>query len=107
MLLGTMPDAGTAARHGAFQFANLEGSTHPWQAHPEAAHGARARHGLKVRGAIGQHHGLPDGVIADAVRAAFPSAPEAVADPVAIQRRPAAESWAPAEDAAVLRSLWR
>ena len=59
-----------------------------------------------MRGAIGQHRGVPDRVIADAVRSAFPSAPEAVAA-VAIQRRRAAEPWAPAEDAAVLRPLWR
>jgi hypothetical protein len=40
-----------------FVFADLEGSTRQWEAHPAEMVGALARHDAIVRGAVGAHGG--------------------------------------------------
>ncbi len=76
-----------------FLFTDIESSTRLWQAHPEAMAAAYTRHDAILRAACTTHTGVVYKTIGDAIEAAFPSAPTAVAAAVAAQRALAAEAW--------------
>ena len=58
-----------------FLFTDLEGSTRLWEAHPDAMHGALARHDEILRDAVGANGGQIVKSTGDGVHAAFASAP--------------------------------
>jgi predicted ATPase/class 3 adenylate cyclase/Tfp pilus assembly protein PilF len=63
----------------AFLFTDIEGSTALWERDRPAMASAVNRHLTLMRGAIEAHHGVLFKTIGDAVQAAFPTAPDAVA----------------------------
>jgi predicted ATPase/class 3 adenylate cyclase len=78
-----------------FLLTDVEGSTALWEEAPEAMHVALARHDAIFESLVGDHHGVhirPRGE-GDSRFAVFPSASDAVAAALAIQRAFAAESW--------------
>ena len=72
-----MPDlpAGTVT----FLFTDIEGSTKRWERNAEAMWAVIDRHFTLLRAAIESQNGVVFKIIGDAVQAAFPSAPAAVA----------------------------
>ncbi len=62
-----------------FLFSDIEGSTQRWETHREAMKTAVARHEQLMATAITQHAGYVFKIMGDAVCAAFPTAPDAVA----------------------------
>ncbi|HXY91985.1 MAG TPA: adenylate/guanylate cyclase domain-containing protein, partial [Acidimicrobiia bacterium] len=77
-----------------FLFTDLEGSTRLWEDHPEAMHGALARHDEILRAAIAVHDGHVVKTTGDGVHAAFAEAPAAVLAARDAQLALAAEPWA-------------
>ena len=62
-----------------FLYTDVEGSTRRWEHAPAAMKAAMARHDALLRAAIDGHGGAVFRTMGDAVCAAFPLAPEAVA----------------------------
>jgi predicted ATPase/class 3 adenylate cyclase len=86
-----MPDlpSGTVT----FLFTDIEGSTALWERDRQAMAQAVDRHLALLRGAIEAHGGALFKVVGDAVQAAFPTAPNAVAAALDAQRELIGESW--------------
>ncbi len=89
-----MPDlpSGTVT----FLFTDIEGSTALWERDRQAMAAAVDRHLALLRAAIEANGGVLFKTVGDAVQAAFPSAPGAIAAAVAAQRTLHAEHWAAA-----------
>ncbi len=81
--------------HGTitFLFTDIEGSTRLWQAHPDAMGPALAHHDALLRHAVEAHGGMVFKTVGDAVCAAFPIAPDALAAALAAQRALLTEDW--------------
>src|SRR5262245_44021904 len=77
-----------------FLFTDIEGSTERWERDRVAMQSAVERHLALLRTAIEAHGGIHFKTLGDAVQAAFPSAPQAVAAAIAGQRALLAEDWA-------------
>jgi class 3 adenylate cyclase len=86
-----MPDlpSGTVT----FLFTDIEGSTERWEHDRAAMAEAVERHLALLRQAIETHGGVLFKVVGDAVQAAFPAAPQAVAAALAAQRTLLIEDW--------------
>lgn len=76
-----------------FLFTDIEGSTALWERDPAAMHTAVDRHLALLDTAIASHHGIHFKTVGDAVQAAFPTAPDAVAAALDAQRALAQEVW--------------
>jgi predicted ATPase/class 3 adenylate cyclase len=98
-----MPDlpSGTVA----FLFTDVEGSTARWERDRAAMAAAVARHLDILRAAVAAHDGVVFKVIGDAVQAAFPGAPAAVAAAVDAQQALLAEPWLDGEPLRVRMAL--
>src|SRR4051794_3553858 len=86
-----MPDlpSGTVT----FLFTDIEGSTALWERDQVAMASAVARHLTLLRAATERHGGALFKVVGDAVQAAFPTAPDAVAAALDAQRGLIQETW--------------
>ena len=86
-----MPDlpSGTVT----FLFTDIEGSTERWEQDRTAMADAVDRHLALLRQAVETNGGVPFKVVGDAVQAAFPTAPQAVAAALAAQRALLVEDW--------------
>src|SRR5919107_4820725 len=86
-----MPDlpSGTVT----FFFTDIEGSTERWEQDRTAMADAVERHLALLRQAVETHGGVPFKVVGDAVQAAFPTAPQAVAAALTAQRALLVEDW--------------
>ena len=86
-----MPDhpSGTVT----FLFTDIEGSTALWERDQKAMAAAVARHLALLRTAAEAHVGVVFKVVGDAVQAAFPTAPDAVAATLDAQRALLKEGW--------------
>jgi predicted ATPase/class 3 adenylate cyclase len=86
-----MPDlpAGTVT----FLFTDIEGSTALWERDRPAMEAAVDRQFALLDTAISAHGGVRFKVVGDAVQAAFPTAPDAIAAALAAQRALLAEPW--------------
>ena len=69
----------------AFLFTDIEGSTKRWERDSAAMWAAVERHIALLRAAIAAHDGVHFKTIGDAVQAAFPTVPKAVAAAIAAQ----------------------
>jgi predicted ATPase/class 3 adenylate cyclase len=76
-----------------FLFTDLESSTRLWDEHPEAMGDALARHDEVLGAAVTDHHGHVVKTTGDGLHAAFPTAHDAVAAAVDMQRWLAEESF--------------
>jgi predicted ATPase len=88
-----MPDlpAGTVT----FVFTDIERSTARWEQDQPAMAGVVARHIALLDAAIQAHGGVHFKTVGDAIQAAFPTAPAALAAALAAQRALLAEDWGP------------
>ena len=86
-----MPDLPTGTV--TFLFTDIEGSTRLWEEHPTAMREALARHDAILRSAIQTTEGHVFKTMGDAFDAVFPSAVDAAAAAVTIQRALGAEPW--------------
>jgi predicted ATPase/class 3 adenylate cyclase len=77
----------------AFLFTDIEGSTKRWERDAAAMWAAVERHFTLLAEAIAAHYGVRFKTIGDAVQAAFPTAPAAVAAAVAAQSALREEDW--------------
>ena len=77
----------------AFLFTDIEGSTQRWESRPAAMAAAVERHFALLREAIEAEQGVLFKTVGDAVQAAFPTVPQAVAAAVAAQTALRAEDW--------------
>jgi predicted ATPase/class 3 adenylate cyclase len=86
-----MPDlpSGTVT----FLFTDIEGSTTLWERDRVAMAAAVDRHLAALDTAIASHGGVHFKTVGDAIQAAFPTAPSAIAAAVAAQRTLQAEQW--------------
>ena len=86
-----MPDlpSGTVT----FLFTDIEGSTALWERDRAAMAAAVARHITLLDAAIQAHGGVHFKTVGDAVQAAFPTAPDAIAAALDAQRALLAEDW--------------
>ncbi len=75
-------------------FTDIEGSTRLWDRDHAAMAQALARHDALLREAVAAHGGSVFKLVGDAVCAAFPTAPAALAAALAAQRALTAEPWA-------------
>jgi predicted ATPase/class 3 adenylate cyclase len=87
----TMPDlpSGTVT----FLFTDIEGSTTLWERDRTAMQAAVERHLAILRAAIEANAGVLFKVVGDAIQAAFPTAPDAVAASLVAQRALQTENW--------------
>src|SRR4051812_10005306 len=69
-----------------FLFTDIEGSTALWERDRQAMTAAVERHLALLRAAIEAHGGVLFKTVGDAIQAAFPTAPGAVAAAIAAQR---------------------
>jgi predicted ATPase/class 3 adenylate cyclase/Tfp pilus assembly protein PilF len=76
-----------------FLFTDIAGSTALWERDREAMRAAVERHVAILDAAIAAHGGVRFKIVGDAVQAAFPTAPAAVAAALAAQRALNAEDW--------------
>lgn len=76
-----------------FLFTDIEGSTRLWERDRAAMRAAVDRHLVLLDRAIAAHNGVLFKTVGDAVQAAFPTAPDAVAAALAGQRSLLAEEW--------------
>ncbi|HKG25487.1 MAG TPA: adenylate/guanylate cyclase domain-containing protein [Thermomicrobiales bacterium] len=76
-----------------FLFSDIQGSTRRWEHDPAAMQVVVERHFDLLRGAIETHGGVLFKTIGDAVQAAFPATPPAVAAALAGQRAVASADW--------------
>ena len=83
-----------------FLFTDIEGSTGLWEQDPAAMRVAVDRHLALLTAAVAAHGGVHFKTVGDAIQAAFPTAPTALAAAVDAQRALAAEPW---EETAPLR----
>src|SRR5215216_1321792 len=88
-----MPDLPTGTV--TFLFTDIEGSTTLWERDREAMTAAVERHLTLLDVAIQAHGGTHFKTVGDAVQAAFPTAPQAVAAALDAQRALLAEDWGP------------
>jgi predicted ATPase/class 3 adenylate cyclase len=88
-----------------FLFTDIEGSTARWEADRAAMALAVERHLALLRQAVDAHGGVPFKVVGDALQAAFPTAPAAVAAALEAQRALLAEAWAAVEPPRVRMAL--
>src|SRR5262245_36582557 len=81
--------------HGTvtFLFTDIEGSTALWERDRGAMARAVERHLELLREGVAAHAGIVFKVVGDAVQAAFPTAPEAVAAALAAQQALLREAW--------------
>ena len=79
-----MPDLPTGTV--TFLFTDIEGSTALWERDRGAMQTAVDRHLDLLDTAIASHHGIHFKTVGDAVQAAFPTAPDAVAAALDAQR---------------------
>ena len=79
-----------------FLLTNVEGSTVLWARDHQAMTRAVERHLTLLRETIAGHGGVLFQIVGNAVQAAFPTAPKAVADALAAQRALQADPWAEA-----------
>src|SRR5688500_39155 len=88
---GPVPDlpSGTVT----FLFADIEGSTSLWERDRQAMTAAVARHTALLDAAVHAHGGVHFKTVGDAVQAAFPTAPAAIAAALDAQRALLAEDW--------------
>ena len=77
-----------------FLFTDIEGSTERWEQDRTAMADAVDRHLALLRQAVETHGGVPFKVVGDAVQAAFPAAPQAVAAALTAQQALLVEDWA-------------
>src|SRR5262245_44543059 len=77
-----------------FLFTDIEGSTALWERDQAGMAAAVERHLALLRTAIETHGGVLFKVVGDAVQAAFPTAPSAIAAAVTAQRALLKERWA-------------
>ena len=70
----------------AFLFTDIEGSTARWEGNRQVMAAAVAHHLALLGAAIAAHGGVHFKTVGDAVQAAFPTAPQALAAAVAGQR---------------------
>src|SRR5262245_34780911 len=86
-----MPDlpSGTVT----FLFTDIEGSTERWERDRAAMATAVSRHLTVLDAAIQHHGGVRFKTVGDAVQAAFPTAPQAVAAAIDGQKALIAENW--------------
>ena len=86
-----MPDlpSGTVT----FLFTDIEGSTALWERNRQTMGGTVERHFAVLATAIQAQGGIPFKTVGDAIHAAFPTAPAAVAAALAAQRALLAEDW--------------
>src|SRR5918995_4068259 len=91
-LRGTMPDlpSGTVT----FLFTDIEGSTERWERNRAAMHTAVKRHLALLTCAVDAHNGTVFKVVGDAVQAAFPTAPDAIAAALHAQQSLLGDDWA-------------
>jgi class 3 adenylate cyclase len=76
-----------------FLFTDIEGSTALWERDRAAMASAVARHLELLDAAIAAHGGVHFKTVGDAVQAAFPTAPEAIAAALDAQRMLLSENW--------------
>ncbi|HET7092880.1 MAG TPA: adenylate/guanylate cyclase domain-containing protein, partial [Thermomicrobiales bacterium] len=76
-----------------FLFTDIEGSTRRWERQREAMHAAVERHLALLRTTVEANDGVLFKTIGDAIQAAFPTAPAALAAALEAQRALAVESW--------------
>ena len=76
-----------------FLFTDIEGSTALWERDRAAMQTAMDRHLVLLDAAIASHYGIHFKTVGDAVQAAFPTAPDAVAAALDAQRALCQESW--------------
>ncbi|MDQ3222357.1 MAG: adenylate/guanylate cyclase domain-containing protein, partial [Gemmatimonadota bacterium] len=76
-----------------FLFTDIEGSTQLWERDQHAMQTAVNRHLAVLDAAIASHHGVHFKTVGDAIQAAFPTAPDAVAAALDAQRAFAQEGW--------------
>src|SRR5215212_5530726 len=76
-----------------FLFTDIEGSTALWERDRQAMAAAVERHIALLDAAIQAHSGVHFKTVGDAVQAAFPTAPQAVAAAVDGQRALLADDW--------------
>jgi class 3 adenylate cyclase len=76
-----------------FLFTDIEGSTALWERDRAAMHTAVDRHLTLLDAAIASHHGVHFKTVGDAVQAAFPTAPDAVAAALDAQRTLYSQAW--------------
>jgi class 3 adenylate cyclase len=76
-----------------FLFTDIEGSTALWERDSSAMAAAVARHLSLLDAAITAHQGVHFKTVGDAVQVAFPTAPNAVAAALDVQRALIAEDW--------------
>jgi predicted ATPase/class 3 adenylate cyclase len=76
-----------------FLFTDIEGSTKRWEQDRTAMADAVERHLALLQQAVEAHGGVPFKVVGDAVQAAFPAAPQAVAAALTAQRALLGEDW--------------
>src|SRR5688500_6371618 len=76
-----------------FLFTDIAGSTALWERDRTAMQTAVDRHLTLLDAAIASHHGIHFNTVGDAVQAAFPTAPDAVAAALDAQRTLFNESW--------------
>src|SRR5215207_5383078 len=76
-----------------FLFTDIEGSTSLWERDRQVMADAIQRHIALLDAAINAHGGIHFKTVGDAIQAAFPTAPQAVAAAVAGQRALLAEDW--------------
>jgi predicted ATPase/class 3 adenylate cyclase len=88
-----------------FLFTDIEGSTARWERDQAAMALAVERHLALLRQAVDAHGGVPFKVVGDALQAAFPTAPDAVAAALEAQRALLAEAGAAVEPLRVRMAL--
>jgi class 3 adenylate cyclase len=76
-----------------FLFTDIKGSTRLWEHHAAVMDAAHRRHEAILGAIILAHGGSTYQMIGDALHAAFPTAPAALAAAVVAQRALAAELW--------------
>jgi predicted ATPase/class 3 adenylate cyclase len=76
-----------------FLFTDIEGSTALWERDRQAMATAVERHLALLRDAVAAHNGVVFKVVGDAVQAAFPTAPDAVAAALDAQRGLVQQTW--------------
>jgi class 3 adenylate cyclase len=76
-----------------FLFTDIEGSTERWEQDRQAMADAVERHITLLDAVIQAHGGVHFKTVGDAVQAAFPTAPQAVAAAVAGQRAMLEDDW--------------
>jgi predicted ATPase/class 3 adenylate cyclase len=86
-------DGGSPSGTVTFLFTDIEGSTALWERDRQAMAAAVERHVALLRTAIDANDGVLFKTVGDAVQAAFPNAPGAIAAAVAAQRALQAEPW--------------